>query len=154
RRYLDKRGVNSDVVRTQRVGYADGRSLQRVLERFDAANLTSPTASQLAVELGLVVSRSGNDTEHSLTREFFFDRIMIPALRGGRPIWFIGRAIEEPTTRAADESGTSARRPRPKYLSLPGERPVLGQERVLGRSTAYLVEGPVDWLAAVAWDLP
>src|SRR5207244_3032136 len=29
-----------------------------------------------------------------------------------------------------------------------------GLERVLGRSTAFLVEGPLDWLAGVAWDLP
>ncbi len=45
-------------------------------------------------------------------------------------------------------------RPRPKYLGLPGEKPVIGLEHVVGRHVAYIVEGPVDWLAAVGWQLP
>jgi DNA primase len=37
---------------------------------------------------------------------------------------------------------------------LPGEKPVLGLEQVEGARTAFLVEGPVDWLAAFGWGLP
>jgi len=46
------------------------------------------------------------------------------------------------------------RRPRPKYLSLPGEKPVMGLEHVSGRRAAFLVEGPFDLLAAIGWKLP
>ena len=37
---------------------------------------------------------------------------------------------------------------------MPGEKPVIGLEHVVGRHVAYITEGPVDWLAAVAWQLP
>jgi DNA primase len=43
--------------------------------------------------------------------------------------------------------------PRPKYLSLPGERPILGLEHVIGQPAVYLVEGPFDLLAALGWGL-
>jgi len=94
------------------------------------------------------------DGEHPKLREFFFDRLIVPEVRGGRPIWFIGRAIDDGSALSAASPEVPGQRPRPKYLSLRGERPILGLERVLGRSTAYLVEGPLDWLAGVAWDLP
>jgi len=48
----------------------------------------------------------------------------------------------------------SGRRPRPKYLGLPGEKPVMGLEHVRGRRTAFVVEGPFDLLAAIGWNLP
>jgi DNA primase len=61
--------------------------------------------------------------------------------RGGQPIWFIGRRWPDGANR-------------PKYLALPGERPLLGYEQIAGRDTVYLVEGVFDWLTALAWDLP
>jgi DNA primase len=66
---------------------------------------------------------------------------MVPELRAGRPIWFIGRAAEAEPKR------------RHQYLSLPGQRPLLGLEAVQGRRVVYVTEGPVDWLAARAWGL-
>ena len=42
----------------------------------------------------------------------------------------------------------------PKYLALPGERPVLGYERAAGRREAFLCEGVFDYLTAVGWGLP
>ena len=150
-RYLDQRGVSLDLARAQRVGYANGRSLLSALQRAEAQD-GGLEVIQLATELGLLVDRP--DGEHPTLREFFFDRLIIPEVRGGRPIWFIGRAIEDAAARSAARSELPGRRARPKYLSLSGDRPILGLERVLGRSTAYLVEGPLDWLAGVAWDLP
>jgi DNA primase catalytic core len=150
-RYLHERGVSLDVARAQRVGYANGLSLLPAL-RGVVSEDASPGSIEVATELGLLVKRP--DGEHSKVREFFFDRLIIPEVRGGQPIWFIGRAIEDAAAPSAGSSEVPGRRPRPKYLSLPGERPILGLERVLGRSTAYLVEGPLDWLAGVAWGLP
>ncbi len=42
----------------------------------------------------------------------------------------------------------------PKYLALPGERPVLGWERAAGREEVFLCEGVLDYLTAVSWQLP
>jgi DNA primase len=76
-----------------------------------------------------------------MLRERFAGRIVVPELRGGQPIWFIGRYPDE-------------REVRVKYLGFPGERPILGFERAAGRREVYLVEGVFDWLTAVSWDLP
>src|SRR4029453_1443143 len=42
---------------------------------------------------------------------------------------------------------------RAKYLALPGERPILGFERAVGRREVYLIEGVFDWLTGVSWGL-
>src|SRR5262249_40600840 len=121
-RYLEQRGVSLDLARAQRIGYANGRSLLPALRRAETHDGLVGTI-ELAQEVGLLVSRP--DSERSTLREFFFDRLIIPEVRGGRPIWFIGRAIEDvvsagsPTTPA-----TPGHRSRPKYLALPGERPI------------------------------
>ena len=65
----------------------------------------------------------------------------MPELRGGQPIWFIGRYPDDREARA-------------KYLGFPGERPILGFEHAAGRREVYLVEGVFDWLTAVSWQLP
>jgi len=153
--YLHSRAVPDGTARAQRLGYADGRTLLDQLRRSTTGEAGSGSVA-LAIQLGLVIERPGED-EPPLHREFFKDRLIIPELRDGRPIWFIGRAIEESpalATPADQDGGSVTRRPRPKYLSLPGEKPVLGLEHVVGRRAAYLVEGPVDWLAAVGWGLP
>src|SRR5919199_156763 len=62
-------------------------------------------------------------------------------LRGGQPIWFIGRHPSDGEARV-------------KYLVLPGEKPILAFERAAGRREVYLVEGVFDWLTAVSWGLP
>jgi hypothetical protein len=125
----------------------------------------------VAVQLGLVLERPCGPTDTPAYREFFFDRLIVPELRQGRPIWCIGRAVEdEVEPPVADDTPTpvhtvgsaptfpstslSGRRPRPKYLGLPGEKPVMGLEHVRGRRAAFVVEGPFDLLAAIGWSLP
>ena len=76
-----------------------------------------------------------------MLRERFAGRVVVPELRGGQPVWFIGRYPDE-------------RKVRVKYLGLPGERPILGFERAAGRREVYLTEGVFDWLTAVSWHLP
>ena len=154
--YLRTRAVRDDVARAQRLGYADGHSLLHHLRQSPTGNAGQPPLD-LAVALGLVVERPAAENEKPIHREFFFDRLIVPELRGGHPIWCIGRAVEDPPSAISPVSSApeaSGRRPRPKYLALPGEKPVLGLEHVIGRGAVYLVEGPLDWLAAVNWDLP
>ncbi len=178
--YLRKRGVSQEVASTQRLGYADGHSLLKAFDNSHDAG--SAELLQVAVQLGLVLERAGGDSEKPTYGEFFFDRLIVPELRQGRPIWCIGRAVEDevmsPVTDdtsgpvpifrngspiltlhsapiSAFSSGSAeARRPRPKYLGLPGEKPVMGLEQVAGRRAAFIVEGPFDWLAATGWKLP
>jgi DNA primase len=160
--YLHTRAVPVEIARAQRLGYADGRSLLQHLRQV-ASGDAARSSLAVAVDLGLVVERPAAERDQPVYREFFFDRLIVPELRSGRPIWCIGRALEDPpstnspvsnASTASTASATAAHRPRPKYLSLPGEKPVLGLDRVLRQGSVYLVEGPLDWLAAVSWDLP
>lgn len=81
------------------------------------------------------------DGEQHPLREPFAGRVVIPELRGGQPIWVVGRY-------------PSDRKVHVKYLVLPGEKPVLGFERAAGRREVYLIEGVFDWLTGVSWHLP
>jgi len=171
--YLQRRGVSEGVARAQRLGYARGHALLAYLKDRKESD-TKLLA--IAVQLGLVLERSGAEDDGPAHREFFMDRVIIPELRQGRPIWWIGRAVEDdvqpaisneaspPVAVANNGAGARAavaalsagavRRPRPKYLGLPGEKPVMGLEQVQGRRAAFIVEGPFDMLAAIGWGLP
>ena len=154
--YLRGRGVPDALAREQRLGYADGRSLLGHLERAGPDPETGGSRVQIAEELGLVIARPPEWREGPAYREFFRDRLMVPELRRGRAIWLIGRTVEDPPPRQQADGAApdvQVRRGPPKYLSLPGQRPVLGLERAVGRRVVYVAEGPFDWLAALAWDL-
>ncbi|HEY8744751.1 MAG TPA: DNA primase [Chloroflexota bacterium] len=122
--YLRARGLPDWLIRAAGLGYADGHSLETYLRRHGGLRIVQA--------LGLLTTRG---------QERLAGRVVVPELRGGQYIWFIGRSID-----AADD--------RPKYLALEGERPLLGQERVAGRRTAFLCEGAFDFLTAVSWRLP
>jgi DNA primase catalytic core len=132
RSYLAERGIPDWVVRACGLGYADGRSLESHLRKHGGL--------RIAEDLGLLRRPEPGEGGRML-RERFAGRIVIPELRGGQPVWFLGRR----------PSGKDAR---VKYLALPGERPILGFERAAGRREVFLIEGAFDWLTAVAWRLP
>jgi DNA primase len=129
--YLRERRLPDWVIRGCGLGYADGHSLERYLRQRGGL--------RLAESLGLLRRPEQSEGARAL-RERFAGRIVVPELRGGQPIWFIGRR--------PDGLGHA------KYVALPGERPVLGLERARGRREAFLVEGVFDWLTAVSWGLP
>lgn len=122
--YLRRREIPEWLIRTQAIGYASGRLLGDCLN--------GPFEVRLAKSLGLLREDG---------RDFFAGRVIVPELRNRNCIWFIGRCLNE----APD---------RPKYLALPGERPVLGFARAVGRREAFLCEGVFDYLSAVTWKLP
>ena len=130
--YLRARGIADWVIRACGLGYSDGHSLEAYLRRRSGL--------RVAQALGLLRASRSGDGGRPL-REFFAGRIVVPELRGGRCIWLIGRSL-------TDQSD------RPKYLALPGERPVLGFERAAGGPEAILCEGIFDYLTAVGWRLP
>ena len=130
--YLHARGLSDRTIAECGLGYADGRGLAPYLRRR--------CGTGLAEDLGLLVppARAGSAAG---PREFFAGRIVVPELRGGRCVWLIGRHLDDEPRR-------------PKYLALPGPRPLLGHDRVAGRRAAFVCEGVFDWLTAVEWGLP
>jgi DNA primase len=131
RGYLRQRGVADWVVRSCGLGYADGHSLEMHLRKHGGL--------RTAEDLGLLRRSEPGDAGRGL-RERFGSRVVVPELRGGQPVWFIGRAPRDGDTHV-------------KYLAMPGERPILGFERAVGRREVFLAEGVFDWLTAVGWGL-
>jgi DNA primase len=130
-RYVRGRGIPDWVIRSCGLGYADGRSLESHLRKHGGL--------RVAEDLGLLRRPEPGEDGRPL-RERFAGRVLIPEIRGGQPIWFIGRRPGDPG--------------RVKYLTPPGDKPVLGFERSIGRRQVYLIEGVFDWLTAVSWSLP
>lgn len=129
--YVRRRGIPDRVIRACALGYADGHSLEMFLRRHSGL--------RVAQDLGLLRRPDRDDGGRPLS-EFLAGRIVIPEVRGGQCIWFIGRSLDD------DGKG-------PKYLALPGERPILGYARAVGRREAFLCEGPFEYLTAVNWNL-
>jgi DNA primase len=128
--YLRERGISDWVIRAGGLGYADGHSLEAYLRRRSGLST--------AQYLGLLSKAERGDDARPL-REYLAGRIVVPELRGGQTIWFIGRAF--------------GGRHGPKYLALRGDRPVLGYERVVGQRDVFLCEGVFDYLTAISWGL-
>ena len=120
RAYVRGRGIPDWVARRCGLGYADGRSLEPYLRQHGGL--------RIAEALGLLRRAEAGEGGRPL-REFFAGRVVVPELRGGQPIWLIGRPIADDT------------QARVKYLALPGERPLLGFERAAGHREVYLIEG-------------
>ncbi len=123
--YLEERGIGLPVARRYRLGFSDGRSLRRYLQR-------RRLSLRRATELGLFWPRHGRG-------ETMAGRIVIPELRGAQCVWMVGRALEED------------RQPKYRGLSLP--KPVLGYEAVRGRPRVFVTEGAFDYLTGVSWGL-
>jgi DNA primase len=71
--------------------------------------------------------------------ELMTGRLVIPEVRDGRCLWLVGRALDDR---------------QPKYRGVARAKPILGYERVAGRSHVILTEGPFDYLTGVGWGLP
>ena len=125
--YLAQRGISLATAREYRLGYAAGDQLLAFLH-WQRLPLGA------ALHLGLL-TRAGH--------EFMADRIVIPELCAGRPMWLIGRALAEDL---ADDV--------PKYLGLPGAKPLLGWDQARGSATVCVVEGVFDVLAVRQWGYP
>ena len=123
--YLASRGVELTTAECCRLGYASGDELIPYL-RWRRLPV------QAALRLGLL-GRDG--------RELLAGRVVVPEIRGDQPIWLIGRALTEDVRR-------------PKYLGLPGPKPLLGWEAAARSASVVLAEGVFDWLTLVQWRMP
>lgn len=114
-----------------RVGYASGEALIPYL-RWRRLPLGA------ALRTGLIDYKG---------REVLAGRITFAEFRGGQAVWMIGRVLETPDGRPVATG--------PKYLGLPGDKPILGwEEALLHPRGVCVVEGPVDLLALRMWGVP
>ncbi len=127
--YATSRGVSRQTLDRLHVGYCSGTGLIEHLQW-----LRLPV--RLAVRAGLLQ----RDCAGRLA-ERMAGRVVVPELRKGSPVWLVGRAWEPPNAE-------------PKYLGLPGAKPLLGWDRVCGHNEVFLTEGVFDWLVLVEWGLP
>jgi len=125
--YLAQRGISMATARECRLGYAAGDQLLAFLH-WQRLPLGA------ALQLGLL-TRAGH--------EFMAGRIVIPELCAGWPMWLIGRAVAEDL---ADDV--------PRYLGLPGKKPLLGWDQARGMASVCVVEGVFDVLAVRQWGYP
>jgi DNA primase len=125
--YLAQRGISMATARECRLGYAAGDQLLAFLH-WQRLPLGA------ALQLGLL-TRAGH--------EFMAGRIVIPELCAGWPMWLIGRAVAEDL---ADDV--------PRYLGLPGKKPLLGWDQARGSASVCVVEGVFDVLAVRQWGYP
>ena len=124
--YLAERGFGKEVVEQAQLGYAAGGELVPYLA-------WRGLPAHAARRAGLLDSDG---------RERLAGRIVFPEVRDGEPIWLIGRLLD------ADSQD-------PRYLGLPGVKPLLGWEDAdRDRRGTCLVEGPLDLLALRQWGVP
>jgi DNA primase len=114
--YLTRRGIDRATVEACRVGYVAGDQLVPYL-----------AWRRLGIEPALRVGLLGRNG-----REFLAGRIVVPDLHGGEPVWLVGRLLESATL------GDETPDPPPRYLCLPGSKPLLGLEQV-GASPSVLL---------------
>ncbi len=123
--YCGKRGLERSTLKRCQLGYACGATLTPYL-RDRGLPVTA------ARRVGLL-QRDG--------RERFTGRLVYPEVRAGQPIWLLGRLIA-PNAAA------------PKYLGLPGPKPLLGWETASTAPQVTLVEGVFDLLVLRQWGEP
>src|SRR5690348_7747355 len=153
--YLLARGITRSTAIEARLGFADGTTLRRYIGH-------DPALVRCASRVGLL-----DGWGHERLRE----RLIMPAFRGGRCIWMIGRLLTDGAEVSGDVqdapngANVTGRRARsPRYLGLALPKPLIGLDLVpaLGEQSVQdsaqrgvlVVEGIFDLLTARAWRLP
>lgn len=122
--YCRARGLDAATLSRCQVGYAAGGDLTAALRRRGL-----PLAA--ATRAGLL-DRHGE--------ERLAGRLVVPEIREDGPLWLIGRSLVEATS--------------PRYLGLPGCKPLLGWAEARGWSAIVVTEGVIDRLVLSGWGVP
>jgi DNA primase len=123
--YLDCRGIDRTTLLRCRIGFAAGNELATYLQW---------SGLPIAVAIGMGLLRHDG-------ADFLSSRIVVPELRAGQPIWLIGRTLR-------------SSRNTPKYLALPGPKPLLGLGALTNERSVWVCEGVFDWLTLRVWNYP
>ena len=81
------RHIPEDLAVRSRLGYATGHQLVEALQR-------QRVPLEAAFQLGLLYGPASNPVEH------FRERLVIPEIRHGQPVWLTGRLIPTPELQA------------------------------------------------------
>ncbi len=125
--YLSGRGLDRATIEQCGLGFATGDQLAAYL-RWQRLPIGP------ALRVG-VLTRGG--------AEFLAGRIVVPEIRDGRPVWLIGRVLDEAP---ADDVTV--------HLGLRGSKPLLGLEHARHSPTVIVVEGSFDYLTLRMWRYP
>jgi DNA primase len=125
--YLDSRGLDRTTIERCRLGYAPGDQLTALL-RWQRLPIGP------ALRVGLL-TRDG--------AEFLAGRIVVPDLSGDRPVWLIGRWLDDTLP---DDI--------PVHLGLPGAKSLLGLDGARSSPTVIVCEGSFDYLTLAMWGYP
>ena len=154
--YLGARGVDRTTASRLKLGYVEGGDLLWYLK----FRKMRPESAEL---LGLLKKhRDGSYHEH------FAGRIVLPDFTADRARWMIGRAFDVDhrdgtpawsggvlaCDRAGEEPDDGRHSCPPKYLCMPGAKPLMGIDQVEESSEVWVVEGPFDRLPLVHWGFP
>jgi len=139
--YLRRRGLSAAVAHRRRLGYCSGEGLVETLQR-------ARIPLQVAWDVGLLVGHAQSGRHIGSqgyasppASERFAGRITLPEVRNGQVSWMTGRLVDD-TVDA------------PRYLHLPGPRPLYGGERIAGAASIVGVEGYFDALTLDGWGIP
>ena len=130
--YVRSRGLNETTMTGYRLGYASGSELLAYM-KWRALPLAP------AMRVGLL---------NSAGRETLAGRVVVPELRSGRPVWLVGRILPGEDESSLDQDEI------PKYLVLPGPKPLLGLDQARGSPAVVVCEGIFDYLTALTWGYP
>ena len=122
--YLARRGIERQTIDQHRLGFASGDGLVDYLRW----RRLSVGAARRAGLLGPVGS------------EFFAGRVLLAEARAGQVIWLIGRCVSDGAA--------------PRYLGLPGRKPLLGWELAQQQPWIVVTEGMFDFLVLRQWGYP
>ena len=123
RQYLNKRHVLPESIETLKIGFASGHGLLAYLKERGVTD-------SIAIKAGLMREDTGS------LREFFYGRFIFPYLEGGKTVYLSGRA-----------TGGA----KPKYLGLPGSKPLYRSTVRRGKPLLIVVEGPIDAILLAQW---
>lgn len=141
--YTEERGLDRETLVRCRVGYAPGDELASYLRwrRIPA---------QAGLHSGLLRPDGS---------ELMAGRMVVPEIRAGRVLWLVGRTLpaaggEAPERSDGSDKSPAHRAPAPKYLGLPGTKPLLGWDEASKSPTVFLTEGVFDYLTLSCWGFP
>lgn len=122
--------------------YLEGRHLSRVL--VADCGLGFASGAELVPYLRWRGLPLGAAQRAGLLRpdgqELLAGRVVVPEWRAGQVVWLVGRALDSATE--------------PRYLGLPGRKPLLGWESACDSPTVIVTEGPFDLLTLRQWGFP
>ncbi|MEK7571779.1 MAG: toprim domain-containing protein [Patescibacteria group bacterium] len=129
---LNDRKLTEDTIKENRLGLSGGG-----LKNFLFNDKQYPSA--LCLDSGVLKEFKKEDGTTFIGDYFYEKRIIIPIIKNGKAVHFIGRSLDES---------------KPKYLLKSGAKTYLPGEENITKNRVFVVEGIFDWLMAKQRGIP